>query len=83
MIAGTKVPILAASAVGLWSVGRIAYTRGYATGDPKKVRKSADIFGLVLKLVSQRSNPLYTVSAFSLLGECNSRRDYASLNVIP
>ncbi|KAF8349726.1 hypothetical protein F5887DRAFT_1070003 [Amanita rubescens] len=54
LIAGLKAPILSASAVALWSIGRIAYTRGYVTGDPKKRANalyglsSAGIVGLML-----------------------------------
>ncbi|KAF8507644.1 membrane-associated proteins in eicosanoid and glutathione metabolism [Hysterangium stoloniferum] len=33
---GCKYPIAAASLGGLWVVGRVLYTMGYATGDPKK-----------------------------------------------
>ncbi|KAF8745069.1 hypothetical protein AX14_010543 [Amanita brunnescens Koide BX004] len=36
LVAGFKAPIFSASAVAFWAVGRIAYTRGYVTGDPKK-----------------------------------------------
>jgi hypothetical protein len=31
---------VAASALGLWVVSRVAYTSGYASGDPAKVRSS-------------------------------------------
>ncbi|KAJ3571403.1 hypothetical protein NP233_g3782 [Leucocoprinus birnbaumii] len=35
-VVGTQMPVLAASACGLWSLSRISYTVGYLTGDPKK-----------------------------------------------
>lgn len=38
IITGLKYPHLAASICALWVIGRIAYTRGYITGDPSKVR---------------------------------------------
>ncbi|KAF8641250.1 hypothetical protein AX17_000884 [Amanita inopinata Kibby_2008] len=36
LIAGLKAPIFAASACVLWTLGRVTFTRGYVTGDPKK-----------------------------------------------
>jgi glutathione S-transferase len=36
LVTSLKFPILAAAACGLWSFSRIAYTRGYTTGDPAK-----------------------------------------------
>ncbi|KDQ08886.1 hypothetical protein BOTBODRAFT_59094 [Botryobasidium botryosum FD-172 SS1] len=36
LLAGLRYPILAASLGGLWVVGRVAFTLGYATGDPAK-----------------------------------------------
>jgi len=36
VFAGLKYPIPAASLGGLWVVGRVLYTLGYSTGDPKK-----------------------------------------------
>ncbi|KAF9527742.1 hypothetical protein CPB83DRAFT_855550 [Crepidotus variabilis] len=36
LITATKYPHVAASVLGFWVVGRIFYTRGYVTGDPKK-----------------------------------------------
>ncbi|KAF5368825.1 hypothetical protein D9758_003035 [Tetrapyrgos nigripes] len=33
-------PVFAASACGFWVFTRVLYTRGYATGDPKRVRCS-------------------------------------------
>ncbi|KAK2461617.1 hypothetical protein APHAL10511_006080 [Amanita phalloides] len=36
LIAGLKAPILTAVACAFWTIGRVSYTRGYITGDPKK-----------------------------------------------
>ncbi|KAF8973615.1 hypothetical protein BDZ97DRAFT_380986 [Flammula alnicola] len=36
LVTGTRFPIIAASALGFWSLSRASYTRGYITGDPKK-----------------------------------------------
>jgi len=36
LITSIKYPIFAASALGLWSLARVGYTLGYATGNPKK-----------------------------------------------
>ncbi|KNZ74146.1 Microsomal glutathione S-transferase 3 [Termitomyces sp. J132] len=37
LITAVKYPIVAAAACGAWSLSRIFYTRGYLSGDPKKV----------------------------------------------
>lgn len=37
LITGLKFPVAAAAACGLWTIGRISFTRGYITGDPLKV----------------------------------------------
>ncbi|KAJ6610505.1 hypothetical protein B0H10DRAFT_1811569, partial [Mycena sp. CBHHK59/15] len=37
VILGLKYPIAAATALGMWVVSRIAYTVGYASGNPAKV----------------------------------------------
>lgn len=37
LVVGLKYPIYAASLLGFWSLSRIFYTRGYTTGDAKKV----------------------------------------------
>ncbi|KAJ7248639.1 hypothetical protein B0H12DRAFT_1123549 [Mycena haematopus] len=37
LITALKYPVPAASALGIWSLSRIGYTLGYATGDPNKV----------------------------------------------
>jgi len=36
IVTGLKYPKFAAIACGLWSVSRVPYTLGYATGDPSK-----------------------------------------------
>jgi len=36
LIVGLKMPILAASLCGLWSLSRVSYTLGYVSGDPQK-----------------------------------------------
>jgi glutathione S-transferase len=37
IIAGLKYPIIAASVCGFWVFTRVLYTRGYITGEAKKV----------------------------------------------
>ncbi|KJA25141.1 hypothetical protein HYPSUDRAFT_135445 [Hypholoma sublateritium FD-334 SS-4] len=37
LLTGLKFPVIAASALGLWTISRVSYTRGYVTGDPAKV----------------------------------------------
>lgn len=34
LVTGLRFPILAASLMGTWTLARVLYTRGYATGDP-------------------------------------------------
>ncbi|KAF5312297.1 hypothetical protein D9619_002922 [Psilocybe cf. subviscida] len=36
LVTATKFPVFAAGVLGWWSLSRIAYTRGYVTGDPQK-----------------------------------------------
>ncbi|KAJ7701798.1 membrane-associated proteins in eicosanoid and glutathione metabolism [Mycena rosella] len=36
LILGLKQPTLAASALGMWVLGRVAYGVGYVTGDPER-----------------------------------------------
>lgn len=38
LLTALKFPVFAATALGFWSLSRVSYTRGYITGDPKKVR---------------------------------------------
>jgi hypothetical protein len=40
LITSLKYPVLAASALGLWSLARVGYTLGYSSGNPKKVSAS-------------------------------------------
>lgn len=35
---GVKYPVLAASSLAMWVIGRVAYSIGYSTGEPDKVR---------------------------------------------
>ena len=37
IITGLQFPVYAAAGCAIWTLSRIAYTRGYITGDPKKV----------------------------------------------
>ncbi|KAJ7757075.1 hypothetical protein B0H16DRAFT_1537943 [Mycena metata] len=36
LITSIKHPYITAAAVGLWTLSRLSYTRGYVTGDPQK-----------------------------------------------
>ncbi|TRM65915.1 hypothetical protein BD626DRAFT_486216 [Schizophyllum amplum] len=36
VLSALKYPVFAASALGLWVIGRILYTSGYMTGEPQK-----------------------------------------------
>lgn len=36
VVLGVKYPLLAASSLGMWVVGRVAYSIGYVTGEPDK-----------------------------------------------
>ncbi|KAF9454057.1 membrane-associated proteins in eicosanoid and glutathione metabolism [Macrolepiota fuliginosa MF-IS2] len=44
IIVGLRMPVIAASACGLWSLSRISYTIGYLSGDPKK--RVTPLYGL-------------------------------------
>jgi len=44
LLTGVKYPVFAACASATWSISRISYTRGYITGDPKKVRNLFILF---------------------------------------
>lgn len=50
LVIGLKFPVLAASVCGVWSVSRILYTIGYASGNPSKrnLLGSAAVNGIVL-----------------------------------
>ncbi|KAI0308310.1 hypothetical protein B0F90DRAFT_1813589 [Multifurca ochricompacta] len=37
LIGALRYPVSAALACGLWSFARVVYTKGYASGDPKRV----------------------------------------------
>ncbi|KAJ6588508.1 hypothetical protein B0H19DRAFT_1099750 [Mycena capillaripes] len=37
LITSLKYPVVAASALGLWSLARVGYTLGYTTGNPNQV----------------------------------------------
>ena len=52
-LGGLKYPTLTASLGAVWLLGRVMYTSGYVTGDPKKVCTS--LFPLSLT----NSSPLY------------------------
>lgn len=48
---GLRHPIVSAAAAVVWSVGRIFYAAGYATGDPKKRQQGGFMyFGLLTVL---------------------------------
>ncbi|KAF8202994.1 hypothetical protein BJ912DRAFT_336381 [Pholiota molesta] len=51
LVAATKFPVFAASALGFWSLSRVSYTRGYITGDPKK-RGTIIYYGGILAMLS-------------------------------
>ena len=40
IITGLQFPVYAAAGCAVWTLSRISYTRGYITGDPKKVGTS-------------------------------------------
>ena len=61
VLTGTKYPIAAASACTAWSISRIAYTCGYLTGNPGKVRT---IF--ILSPYSELSNNYSSLSELIL-----------------
>ncbi|KAJ7859585.1 hypothetical protein B0H13DRAFT_2075042 [Mycena leptocephala] len=44
LITSLKYPVLAASALGLWSLARVGYTLGYSSGNPKKRTNALSIF---------------------------------------
>ncbi|KAF5323453.1 hypothetical protein D9611_005711 [Ephemerocybe angulata] len=49
VVAGLRYPILTATLTGSWVIGKIAFTNGYATGDPdKRFNKVYAIGGLSL-----------------------------------
>ncbi|KAG6864708.1 hypothetical protein C0991_007747 [Blastosporella zonata] len=48
LLTAVKYPIIAASACATWSVARVFYTRGYLTGEPKKVSIALLFKGQVL-----------------------------------
>jgi len=60
ILTGLKYPILAASACGMWSVSRIAYTRGYVSGDPNRRTGVVYKFGSISMIVLFLSS-VYTV----------------------
>ncbi|KAJ7819864.1 hypothetical protein B0H13DRAFT_2378124 [Mycena leptocephala] len=61
VLLGQTQPVLAASAVGLWVAGRVAYTVGYASGDP------ANRSNLVTRITSLPSmGTLYFGSMYSV-----------------
>ncbi|GLB38872.1 putative MAPEG family protein [Lyophyllum shimeji] len=47
LVTGLKYPMFAASACGIWSLSRIAYTRGYITGDPAKRLNYGHLAGML------------------------------------
>lgn len=50
-IGGLKHPIICAAAGVIWSVGRIAYANGYATGDPKLRNRGAFMYLGLISLI--------------------------------
>ena len=70
LIFGAKYPVLAASSLGLWVVSRIAYSVGYLSGSPDKVRSrlfftAATIFDVNLKRNNIVTRICATPSMFS------------------
>ncbi|KAJ7507312.1 hypothetical protein B0H11DRAFT_2219130 [Mycena galericulata] len=67
LITSLKYPILAASALALWSLARVGYTLGYTTGQPHKRSNALSVLHypiLIILLVSST----YTVSQLILAG---------------
>ncbi|KAJ7099717.1 membrane-associated proteins in eicosanoid and glutathione metabolism [Mycena epipterygia] len=65
LITSLKYPMLAASALGLWSVTRIGYTIGYNTGDPKKRSNFLSVFHYPI-LIGLLGSSTYTVAQLIL-----------------
>ncbi|KAF8078826.1 hypothetical protein FPV67DRAFT_1466614 [Lyophyllum atratum] len=60
LLTGLKYPVLAASACAMWSVSRVAYTRGYLTGDPSKRSGVVYMLGSV-GMIGVLLSSIYTV----------------------
>lgn len=67
LVAGIKYPIFAASACAIWSLSRIAYTRGYLTGDPKKRSSIVSTPG-TLALLAQLAAATFTAGGWLYAG---------------
>ncbi|KAH8119906.1 hypothetical protein DFH11DRAFT_1721808 [Phellopilus nigrolimitatus] len=63
LLTGLKHPYLAAGLGGTWTLGRIAYTIGYSSGDPSKRSKQGGFLGS-LAFVGFILSTSYTVFEF-------------------
>eukprot|EP00753_Platysulcus_tardus_P022691 PLAT9902.1.p3 GENE.PLAT9902.1~~PLAT9902.1.p3 ORF type:complete len:152 (+),score=18.85 PLAT9902.1:2-457(+) len=50
LVTGLRRPLLAASLMGAWTLGRVLYTLGYASGDPEKRTKRGGSLGSLAML---------------------------------
>ncbi|KAJ7859583.1 hypothetical protein B0H13DRAFT_2356063 [Mycena leptocephala] len=67
VLVGVKQPVLAASAVGLWVVSRIVYTRGYASGNPAKRNSKFSMMCYIPAMLTFTLGSIYSV--YTLVSE--------------
>ncbi|KAJ6546663.1 hypothetical protein DFH09DRAFT_638029 [Mycena vulgaris] len=60
LVFATKHPILAASALGMWVVSRIAYTAGYLTGNPANRNNIATSIFFFPSIITLQLGSVYT-----------------------
>ncbi|KAJ6591153.1 hypothetical protein DFH09DRAFT_1420123 [Mycena vulgaris] len=67
LIFGVKYPVLAASSLGLWVLGRVAYGVGYVTGDPEKRNNIVTVICATPSIITLLGGATY--SAYLLVSE--------------
>ncbi|KAJ7481668.1 hypothetical protein FB451DRAFT_1236798 [Mycena latifolia] len=67
LIFGTKFPVLAASSLGLWVAGRVAYGLGYVTGVPDRRNNIVTVLCATPSIITLLGGSTY--SAYLLLAE--------------